>query len=50
MTDLAGLGIDMDDVTETLQRDGVRKFAEAFDKLMAALEAKRARLLEPARR
>jgi len=50
MSDLAGLGIDMDEVTETLQRDGVRKFAEAFDKLLVALDAKREKLLEPAGR
>ncbi len=47
---LRGLGIDIDEVTETLQADGVRKFAEAFDKLLAAIETKREQVLEPASR
>jgi transaldolase/transaldolase/glucose-6-phosphate isomerase len=37
---LAGLrraGIDMDAVTEELQADGVKKFAEAYDKLLIAI-------------
>jgi len=42
LTQLAGLGIDFDQVTTQLQVDGVRSFADAFDELMAALEAKRA--------
>jgi transaldolase/transaldolase/glucose-6-phosphate isomerase len=45
---LASLGIDMRAVTEELQLDGVRKFAEAYDKLIDALEVKRERLLQPA--
>jgi len=49
MAELARIGIDMDAVTESLQQDGVRKFAEAFDKLIAALDGKRAKLLQPAR-
>jgi transaldolase len=50
MADLARVGIDMDAVTETLQEDGVRKFADAFDKLMGAIDAKREQLLQPAGR
>jgi transaldolase/transaldolase/glucose-6-phosphate isomerase len=45
---LAALGINMHTATEELQADGVRKFAEAYDKLIEALEAKRERLLQPA--
>ncbi len=37
-------GIDLDGVTEQLQVDGVRAFAEAFDALLEALEARRRRL------
>jgi transaldolase len=50
LTALERVGIDLDAVTETLQRDGVGKFAEAFDKLLAALARKRERLLQPAGR
>ncbi len=45
LVQLASLGIDMHDVTEELQRDGVRKFAESFDQLMQSLESKRSQLL-----
>ena len=34
-------GIDLDEVTETLQREGLEKFAGPFDELLAALETKR---------
>jgi transaldolase len=34
-------GIDYDDVTETLEREGVEKFADSFTELMKALGAKR---------
>jgi transaldolase len=37
---LAQAGVDYDDVTETLEREGVEKFADSFDQLMAALRAK----------
>ncbi len=33
-------GVDYDDVTLTLEREGVEKFAESFDELLAALHAK----------
>ena len=39
---LGALGIDLDAITATLQRDGVESFADAFDELMVALEKKRA--------
>ena len=38
MAALADVGISMDEVTDKLTDDGVRLFAEAFDKLMAAVE------------
>jgi transaldolase len=34
---LAALGIDLDEVGETLQRDGVRLFAEAYEKILGSL-------------
>jgi transaldolase len=43
--DLAEIGIDYKDVTDTLEREGVEKFADAFDELLAALEQKRAALV-----
>jgi transaldolase len=38
---LARAGVDYDDLTDTLEREGVEKFADAFDELMASLETKR---------
>ena len=40
MKTLAQLGISMDEVTDKLTEDGVRLFAEAFDKLLEAVETK----------
>jgi transaldolase len=37
----AGAGIDYDDVVETLEREGVEKFAKSFEQLFADVEAKR---------
>lgn len=45
---LAGLGIDLEQAAGELERDGVRKFAEAFDALMARLSEARARALATA--
>jgi len=42
--DLAAAGVDYDDVTLTLEREGVEKFADAFSQLLAALERKRTAL------
>jgi transaldolase len=42
---LAELAIDLDDITEQLQVDGVNAFSRSFDSLLAAIEAKRERLL-----
>jgi transaldolase len=44
LAQLARAGVDYDEVTDTLEREGVEKFADSFDELMAALEAKRASL------
>ena len=41
---LPGVGVDMDDVADQLEREGVASFAAAFDELIAALEAKAATL------
>jgi transaldolase len=38
---LAAVGIDYDDVVETLEREGIEKFAGSFGKLLAGLEANR---------
>jgi transaldolase len=37
---LATAGVKYDDITETLEREGVKKFADAFDELLAALTDK----------
>jgi transaldolase len=38
--DLERAGVDYDDLTQTLEREGVAKFADSFDELMQALKAK----------
>ena len=42
---LADAGIDYDDVTETLEKEGVEKFAESFAELLNAITAKRRELV-----
>ena len=42
--DLAAAGIDYDDVTDTLEREGVEKFSASFDELLSSLDAKRSAL------
>jgi len=42
---LAQVNISMEEVMDTLLREGVEKFSEAFDKLLSALEKKRQALL-----
>ena len=44
MAGLVALGIDIDQATDELVREGVAKFVTPFDELLAALEAKRASL------
>ena len=41
---LAKAGVDYDDVTETLEREGVEKFAESFRELLDGIQAKRSEL------
>lgn len=38
---LKRVGVDYDDLTDTLEREGVEKFAESFEDLLQALSAKR---------
>lgn len=42
---LAHVGVDYADVTDTLEREGVEKFAGAFDELLQSLEQKRSSLV-----
>jgi transaldolase len=44
MSDLAAAGIDIDDVTATLEREGVENFAKSFNDALATLEKKTAEL------
>jgi transaldolase len=46
LSDLEALGVSLDEVTEDLQREGLAKFAEPFDRLLETLDEKRGRLLE----
>jgi transaldolase len=41
---LAAAGVDYDDLTDTLEREGVEKFSASFDELLQALGEKRAAL------
>jgi len=43
-TALKGLGINMDAVSEQLEKEGVKKFIEPFDKLQASIEERRIKL------
>jgi transaldolase len=43
--DLKAAGIDYDDVTETLEREGVEKFAKSFKELFSDVESKRDQLV-----
>jgi transaldolase len=42
--DLGAAGIDYDDVSETLEREGVQKFADSFDELLEGIRSKRGQL------
>jgi transaldolase len=44
---LEAVGVDYDDVVETLEADGVEKFARSASQLHAELDAKRQSLLAP---
>jgi transaldolase len=41
LKDLKALGIDLKRVTWQLENEGIQKFIEPFDKLVASIEAKR---------
>jgi transaldolase len=45
LAQLAAAGVDYDDVVETLEREGVEKFAESFTELLEGIRAKRAALI-----
>ena len=42
--ELARVGVDYDDVTDTLEREGVQKFSDSFDELLDGIRAKRSEL------
>jgi transaldolase len=39
--DLRAAGVDYDDVSETLEREGVQKFSDSFKELLDGIRAKR---------
>jgi transaldolase len=42
--ELARVGVDYDDVTDTLEREGVEKFSDSFEELLDGIRAKRSEL------
>ena len=44
LDELARVGVDYDDVTDTLEREGVQKFADSFEELLDGIRAKREQL------
>ena len=44
LDDLVAAGVDYDDVVETLEAEGVQKFADSFEELLAGIRAKRSEL------
>ena len=44
LEELAAAGVDYDDLTDTLEREGVEKFSASFDELLGALGEKQAAL------
>jgi transaldolase len=42
--ELANVGVDYDDVTETIEAEGVQKFATSFDEIAESIDAKRGAL------
>jgi len=42
LRDLADAGVDYDDVTDTLEREGVQKFSDSYASLLEGIDAKRA--------
>ena len=41
---LADVGVDYDDVTDTLEAEGVQKFADSFEEIVESIRAKRGSL------
>ena len=41
LVELRDAGVDYDDVVETLEREGVEKFAASFDELLEGIRAKK---------
>jgi transaldolase len=44
LEELARVGVDYDDLTDTLEREGVQKFSDSFEELIAALAGKQSAL------
>jgi transaldolase len=44
LEELAAVGVDYDDVTETLELEGVQKFADSFEELLDGVRSKRGQL------
>jgi transaldolase len=45
LDELASSGVDYDDLTDTLEREGVQKFSDSFASLLEGIDAKRAALV-----
>ena len=45
LAELAAAGVDYDDVTDTLEREGVQKFSDSFASLLDGIDAKRSALV-----
>ena len=43
--ELERVGVDYDDVVETLEHEGVQKFADSFSELLEGIDAKRRELI-----
>jgi hypothetical protein len=43
---LPEFGIDLGDITQQLEDDGIQKFKEPFDRLMSTLEEKRQEIMQ----
>jgi transaldolase len=45
LEELAGVGIDYDDVVDTLEREGVKKFSDSLAELLEGINAKKGELV-----
>jgi transaldolase len=45
LRELGKVGLDVDDVTETLEQEGVQKFDDSFSELLEGIRAKRGELV-----